>query len=378
MIPRRLAWCAPALLALLVGCSADSDKGLGGTGGPGGSAGGGAAVGGESGTGAVGSFDNGGTGGTVLDAPAGSSGGQDAGCSSIEDESPVSRGAADIVWIIDNSCSMLDEYQRVKDNLNAFANDIQSAGIDHHVITITGAAVAAVFPTGDPAAGTALGMDPMHYLYAPHEVGSTDAMDVLVATFPTWSSFLRAGAPTHFVVVTDDDQRPPLNLDAAGFKTQMDGLLGHPFIYHSIASETPMCAGAAAPGAQHYALSDTTGGLKVSICIADWSQVFGPLKDAVVKSAPLPCSFTIPAPPPGKDFEKEHVNFEYTPDMGTAMPWPRANVQADCGDQIGWFYDNFDTPTTIELCPAGCAAVGGGGKISIVFGCAEPPIIVPD
>jgi hypothetical protein len=203
-------------------------------------------------------------------------------------------------------------------------------------------------------------------------------MDVLVSSYAKWSGFLRSGAPTHFVIVTDDDQRPPVNLDAATFKSKMEDLLDHPFIYHSIASESPMCAGAAAPGVQHYTLSDMTGGLKVSICTADWSMVFGPLKDAVVKSAPLPCSFDIPDPPPGKDFEKEHVNFEYTPDMGTATPWPRANQMADCGSEIGWHYDNFDAPTTIELCPAGCDAVSGGGKISIVFGCSEPPLIVPE
>jgi hypothetical protein len=366
-------------LAAALGCAAEDGEG-GGGGGP--RAGTDATAGvGDPGTSGTGAIDPGGTSGIV--GAAGGGGGTDMvdvpdGCKSIQSESPVERGAVDIIWIIDNSGSMLDEYNRVKENINAFANDIQGAGIDHHVITITGAAVAFVFPTGDPAAGTALGMDATHYKYVQTEVASTDAMDVLVASFSQWSSFLRPGAPTHFVVVTDDDQRPPVNLDAAGFKTKMEGLLGHPFIYHSIASEAPTCAGASNPGAQHYALSDMTGGLKVSICIADWSGVFGPLKDAVVQSVPLPCSFDILDPPEGMELEKERVNFEYTADMGTAMPWPRANQAADCGDNIGWYYDNFDAPTKIELCSAGCEAVSGGGKISIVFGCAEPPLLVPE
>lgn len=380
MVRNSLFASTLAALLSIAGCAADGGTKSSGPGGPGGTAG---TAAGASGDGAAG-FGNVGSSGTGV--VGGSGGGADAsvldntggGCVNIEDESPVARGAVDIIWIIDNSGSMFDEYTRVKENLNAFANDIQNAGIDHHVITITGAAVAVVFPTGDPAVGTALGMDPAHYLYVPHEVTSWDAMDVLVSSFPQWSSFLRPDAPTHFVVVTDDDQRPPVNLDAATFKTQMEGLLGHPFIYHSIASETPTCPGASAPGVQHYAASDATGGLKVSVCIADWSGVFGPLKEAVVKSAPLPCSFDIPEPPPGKTFEKERVNFEYTADMGTAMPWPRANQAADCGTQIGWHYDDFDAPTRIELCPAGCDAVSGGGKISIVFGCAEPPLIVPE
>jgi hypothetical protein len=87
---------------------------------------------------------------------------------------------------------------------------------------------------------------------------------------------------------------------------------------------------------------------------------------------------TIPPAPTGKDFEKERVNFEYTPSNMAAMAWPRANQMADCGTQIGWYYDSFDAPTTINLCPAGCDAVASGGKINIVFGCSEPPIIVPE
>jgi hypothetical protein len=128
---------------------------------------------------------------------------------------------------------------------------------------------------------------------------------------------------------------------------------------------------------QHYALSDMTMGEKLSICLMDWSPVFARLRDAVVMSLPLPCTFTIPPPPQGSTFDKNLVNFEYTPDQGVAMPWPRANQAADCGTNIGWHYDNFDAPTTINLCPAGCDAVSAGGKISIVFGCEEPPIIPP-
>jgi hypothetical protein len=106
--------------------------------------------------------------------------------------------------------------------------------------------------------------------------------------------------------------------------------------------------------------------------------VFGPLRDAVITSVPLPCNFVIPPPPTGVELDKERVNFEYTGVGGAALPWPRANQPQDCGSQIGWYYDDPNAPSTIELCPAGCDAVSGGGKISIVFGCEMPPIIVPE
>jgi hypothetical protein len=298
------------------------------------------------------------------------------GCTSIMDESPVSRGEVDIIWIIDNSCSMANEYANVKTNINAFANDIFNAGVDHHVVTIVGAAVIPfIAPAGDPAVGTALGMDTARYRYVPAEVGSNNLMTVLIQTFPQWGNFLRPAAPTHIVIVTDDDE---LDTTAAQFKTTMEGLIGHPFIYHSIASEAPLCVGAANVGVQHYATSDMTGGLKQSICLADWSPVFARLKDAVIQSVPLPCEFTIPPPPMGMTFNKDFVNFEYTPDMGVAMPWPRADDMSVCGTRIGWYYDDPTNPTKILLCPAGCTSVSGGGKISIVFGCSLPPILLPE
>lgn len=376
-------------LGILVGCSADpvGGSGVGGGFGGFGGAAGSAAIGGTGAFGGTGggfggfggSSGFGGTGGyAAVDGGAGTgAGGFDmgmTGCTSIEDESPVSRGEVDILWIIDNSCSMFDEYTKVKTNINAFAADISSAGVDHHVIAIVGAAVIPfVSPAGDPAVGTALGMDPARYRYVPAEVGSNNMYDVLIQTFSQWGPFLRPAAPTHIVAVTDDES----NMPAATFRSTMEGLLGHPFIFHSIASEAPLCPGAASPGLQHYMLSDMTGGEKLSICLADWSPVFARLKDAVIQSVPLPCEFTIPPAPDGKVFDKEFVNFEYTPDMGTGMPWPRANQAADCVDNIGWYYDNPDSPTKIMLCPAGCTAVSGGGKISIVFGCDPPPIIPP-
>jgi len=384
MFRHTLITAVVVTLVSTVGCAADPEtggsSGASAAGGFGGSGGFGAS--GASGSGGFGALGgSGGFGAVGGDAGASATGGAGGfdmnmnGCTSIEDESPVSRGEVDIIWIIDNSCSMFEEYTNVKNNLNAFANDIFNAGIDHHVVTIVGAAVIPfISPAGDPAVGTQLGMDTTRYRYVAAEVGSNNLMGVLTQTFPQWGSFLRPAAPTHIVIVTDDES----DTQAAQFKSTMDGLLGHPFIYHSIASENPKCLSAANAGIQHYALSDMTGGLKQSICLADWSPVFARLKDAVVASVPLPCEFTIPPPPMGMLFNKDFVNFEYTPDMGVAMPWPRADDVSVCGSQIGWYYDNVDTPTKILLCPTGCTNVSGGGKISIVFGCSQPPILLPE
>ncbi len=399
MSSRRLLGVLALAFLVALGCAAESGAGGGGAAGVGGAAGtagtaGAGAIGGTAGIGgsggigggaAIGGVGGAGFGGVggVAGMPDAGSGGNE-GCESIESESPVERGAVDIIWIIDASCSMFDELMKVQMNLNAFATDIAAAGVDHRVVMITGFA--------DPAAGTPLGADMSRYRYINANVDSWNAMPMLISTFPQYSSFLRPNAPTHVVVVTDDESNTP----AATFKPMFEQQLGHPFFYHSIASESVnggpcpcgvpfVCVGgmagqnvATAPGLEHYALSDMTSGLKVSICVPDWSAVFGPLKDAVITSVPLPCSFVIPPPPTGVELDKDRVNFEYTGSSGTAMAWPRANQPQDCGTQIGWYYDDPAAPSTIELCPSGCDAVSGGGKISIVFGCEMPPIIVPE
>lgn len=292
----------------------------------------------------------------------------DAECSSVSETAEFEDGPVDIVWIVDGSGSMVDETVAVQQNISAFAQQISGAGVDHHVVMIAGA---------DLAAGTPLAMDPEHYLWVPGVVGSSDALDILLNLYPAYSAFLRPEAPLHIVVVTDDNARMP----HAVFQMGMENLAGKPFIFHSIASEDapgpcigscglPVLCSAAEPGREYYALSEITQGEAISICVADWSQVFGPLQDAVIKSVPLPCTFPIPSPPNNETLDPSKVNVEFSPTEGAAEVFPRAAAEADCGDTLAWFYDDPSLPTALNLCPATCEAVQAGGTVDIAFGCA--------
>jgi hypothetical protein len=217
----------------------------------------------------------------------------------------VKLGPADTVWIIDGSASMLDEFAAVEQNITAF--------VDSH-----------------------------------------NALQLLVDLYPDYQPFLRPEAALHFVVVTDDESF----VLADDFKLQMEQRAGKKFIFHAIASEDvdgfacvgacglPIVCGGFAPGRQYYALADATGGEKISICISDWSQVFGPLQRAVIESAPLPCDYAIPAPPAGEMFDANKVNLE------------------------------FSALASVKMCPAGCQAISGGGTIQIKLGCETVPLIV--
>jgi hypothetical protein len=264
---------------------------------------------------------------------------------------------------------MLDEIIAVQENITNFANMISSAGIDHHVIMLA---------TGDVAGTTPLGMDPGHYLYVPAAVDSHNALQLLLDQYPQYAPFLRAEAPLHFVLVSDDESAVP----ADAFRTQMETLAGKTFTFHAIASEAdvnglpcvgacgiPILCGGFAPGIQYYALADATGGQKISICVADWSMVFGPLQDAVIASAPLPCDYPIPPPPAGDALDPDKVNLEFTPPGAQAQVFPRAAGETACAQSMAWFYDDPGAPTQIRMCPAACSAIGAGGTIEIQLGC---------
>jgi hypothetical protein len=297
-------------------------------------------------------------------------------CGTITESAQVERGPVDIVWVIDGSASMLDEILAVQENITQFANMISGAGIDHRVVMLAMA---------DVAAGTPLGMDAAHYLFVPALVDSHNALQLLLDLHPQYASFLRADAPLHFVVVSDDESALP----ADAFRTQMEMRAGKPFKFHAIASEAdpnglpcvgacgiPIACGAFAPGAQYYALADATGGQKISICTADWSMVFGPLQDAVIASAPLPCDYAIPPPPAGESLDPDKVNLEYEAPGAQAQVFPRAPSEGQCAQNLAWFYDDPDAPAQIRMCPAACTALGVGGTVQIKLGCETVPLVV--
>ncbi|HEX2677194.1 MAG TPA: hypothetical protein VHM19_11155, partial [Polyangiales bacterium] len=310
---------------------------------------------------------------------------------------PASHPKVDIVWVVDASGSMLDEQERITQNLANFAQSIAAANIDYHIVMITQAVgVPFICPsTGvDDPAPASLASDP-NYRFVKHNVDSYNLLDVLVDHYDLYSSFLRADATLHFVTVSDDESTyhdlAPAAIRAAAFTKDMTALLGKPFFVDAIVSEgmendTPckpnpcvapptagVCAldcGAANPGATYNALASDTHGVSASICAADWTQVFQSLSQAIVASAPLPCSYPIPPAPGGQTLDPAKVNVGYTQAGASAEEvLPHSNDAKACGDDIAWYYDQPSTPTQVLLCPKACAHVASGGTLAVTFGC---------
>lgn len=319
---------------------------------------------------------------------------------------PASMPKIDIVWVVDSSQSMFGEQALIKANLQQFADGITKANVDVSIVMVS------KYPTlipgpfqvpglcpdtpPDPLAGTPLAMDP-RYHFVETDVGSPDPLNIAISRYPMYQQFLRAGSAVHFIVVSDDEAQYKMQAApqarAMQFQTDMTALLGRPFTYHTISSppgmrcSSPNCApdpnqgicalidigcAAANGGDTHYALAMLTKGLSASICEPDWSRIFKMFQEAVIKSAPLPCDYTIPPPPKDESLDREKVNVAYTPAGGTAEQQLGAvGDMSGCGTREGWYYDlpKPAKPTKVLLCPAACTKVAAGGTMNIVYGC---------
>lgn len=283
-------------------------------------------------------------------------------CAGINKTAPAIRGKVDVIWLVDNSPSMLDKVLQVASNLNNFFTTIESSGVDTHVVMMT---------IADPAAGTPLAMDADKYRFVPSNVWSALVYATATTSYASYEDFLRPEAATHVVVVTDDNDL----IGPADFAQQFKQQLGHDFTLHAIVADQFGCG--AQVGQNYLTLADQTMGQKISICSQDWTQVFGDLQSAVIEAAPLPCSYDLAdAAESADNYDSAAVQVKYTPDGSDKhQELPKASALDKCANSPGWFYDDERDPKLINLCPAACTLAQQGGAMDIAFGC-KPTIFL--
>ncbi|MBK8996975.1 MAG: hypothetical protein IPM35_14675 [Myxococcales bacterium] len=396
-------------------CSAtDSGSGSGGGGGGGsgggtsgtggGSSGGGGSGGGSSGTG--------GGGGVVIDTGLNDTGDPDAACTTYTEQ--ANKPAVDVVWMVDNSCSMGDEIAKVRDQINkSFVPTISKSIIDWQVIMISARGTGSLDVCVDPPlAGASCGNNPPKFTHLDCEVDSSNSLYAAAFSyagtgFPPlfncnltggpWNKLARFDATKVFVEVTDDEA-DFFGWDANGFdnwalsSAQPAGMFGtaqnRKYIFHSIvgldvADPTKTCStsgqdggnAAVAPGLEYQKLSKLTGGIMRSICESDWSDIFNKVAEGIIDK--LSCEFVVPPPKDGGSIDPNKVNVSFTPTGGSAGEVLQDNNNPCDQGADGWQWDA--TKTKVLLCGATCEKVKAddGGKIDIVVGCqtkvAPPP-----
>lgn len=274
----------------------------------------------------------------------------------------------DIIFVIDNSGSMLDDIDNMRANMEIFWDGLSSADIDAHVIFVTQEGFA---PTPPPAFSG-------RFYPVGERVNSHDGLNKLLSQFHTYRSFLRPDAITHFVGITDDDANFG---EGEIFLETMTDLLGHDFTFHSIASERIMpspanpsgaCVHSSgfaySPGYEWYFLSDATGGIKLSICEEDWSALLPPLTERIAIRIPIPCGYRLPTPPPaGITYREEDFTVLFEEDAGGLRVIPRDGT-GTCASG-GWNY--AEGSRRIELCETTCDELMAlDGRVDIDLGCS--------
>jgi hypothetical protein len=215
------------------------------------------------------------------------------------------------------------------------------------------------------------------YAHLYNVVSSTNALQLFLATYPTWQQQLRPGAIKIFVVVTDDNSA----LSAADFTTQLNALdptkiQPNQWRFYGIFCYTD-CPTSASIGSVYKELVTQTSGVAGDLCLQNFKPVFDQLASGIVGAVKLDCVWAIPPAPEGQTFDKNKVNVEFTNGAGQSTTIYKVASAADCGPDGGWYYDDENDPKNVLVCPSTCQSIQSepNGKIEIKFGCAT--IIVP-
>lgn len=316
----------------------------------------------------------------------------DGSCSASGAEAEVGLESADLIWVVDNSCSMTEEAAAVQANMNRFATMLFDMGIDVRLTLISTTSLGdpnMSCPPGDLIctllAGNELGLgvcidapfgsgmcpedsNPPQFLHLDENVNSINALQRVMDLYPQYAHNLRPDSKKHFVVVTDDNSSVP----AATFSQWVDNvdpsLFGNGWFFHGVYAKT-QCPGAQI-GTVYEELANQTSGIASDLCLQQFDPVFDALAVDVVGKADFACDWPIPPPPAGQVLDKELVNVEYTQPDGVKVALAKIPEGEECNGREGWFYDDELAPTQVRSCPVACERFQSvGGKVDVLFGC---------
>lgn len=283
----------------------------------------------------------------------------------------------DVIWVVDSSRSMRSEAALIQDNLAAFTEHMERAGLDYRVVMLTGQTQGQPF-IQVPALWS---NDRERFRFVPREVPSGKLLGHLMDQLESFEDFLRPRARTHFVLVSDDEDE----LGGEHFTEALRSRLGRDFRVHAIASEQTThevcrfgalceavagCSGvhgtAANVGSQYFEAATRTGGMTFSICTEDWQPLFDALAQGIGLPETLPCQFGLSEP---ATRQPDRTNLLYaSEDQPRPSLWPQVADARAC-EGLGWFVD-AEVPGHITLCDGSCALLDAPqAQLDVLLGC---------
>jgi hypothetical protein len=336
---------------------------------------------------------NGGSGGGAGDGAAGRTVTENCAMSKATAMDIMTVRPADIIFAIDSSTSMDEEIGFVQTNMNTFSQQISASGIDVHVILIANETGQRPVCIGAPlGSGTCPGDSKApNYVHVPVGVGSHDALDQIIDTYPMYQQYLRPEATKSFVVITDDDApvqggmgggMAPRITTAQAFVDEvaaLDATLFKEWTMNGVYCFTECAGTAAAVGQVYIDLVARTMGVGGDLCLQDFQPVFDRLAKQIITNAgsTIACEWDLPAAPTGQSFSRDLVKVDRSTSAGTT-PLSQVATEAECAAG-GWHLDNLLNPTKIVACPNTCMEMQNqsGGKIDVSFGCEAVGGCVP-
>ncbi|MCK6530802.1 choice-of-anchor D domain-containing protein [Myxococcota bacterium] len=216
----------------------------------------------------------------------------------------TAAGAVDVLWVMDNSCSMSEEQSTIATRFETFLDEANDLGLDYHlsvittdnanlrssggvkVITPTTANAALVFTTlitaGTSGSATEMGIEMAYQALQPAATGGVNA------------GFLRSDALLHAVFISDERDQSSGSL--SDYQEYFEDLKGDPdrFVASGIIglNASGMAASCSGPtgtaegGTGYWTLVDATEGAMTSICSSDWGVNLAEIASASAGGGP--------------------------------------------------------------------------------------------
>ena len=339
---------------------------------------------------------------------------------------PGERRPVDIIFVIDNSGSMLEEIAAVRRNIDTeFAAIIEESDVDYRVIMLSQFGADGTGVCIDPPLGGAdcsQGLEETNgdrYYHFNQLIGSNDALCQILDTIDNtradprapggFSQWLRPEAAKAFVLITDDsaacsyvDSEMTVYLGADHTDPFGDALSFHaalrakapeqfagPYQFFSIVGMAvrgdqpqpvfptepldPMtCNTAPSPGLSYQALSIATDALRYPVCEGrSFDAVFQVLAQSVIQTAAAECTFQLPEVEEPQVLDLPSVNLEVrrSPDAA-AQTFDQVSGPSDCKDAHSFYIHD-----RIELCPQACQWLQRSPEpaVEILYGCSVNP-----
>lgn len=209
-----------------------------------------------------------------------------------------SYASLDVLWVIDNSGSMSEEQQQVRDNFESFINEFVGLGLDYHLAVVATDMDAPMFQgkfVGDVI--TPASDDPVAQFLLAADLGSSGSgsergMDAVKAALsePLISGenagFLREDAALAAIVLSDEDDSSTtgdsafaswfMGLKADSSMVSFNAIVGDPTSTTDWLGGCTDWSGAtmlqANAGDRYVDMANTTGGIWRSICYSDYDE----------------------------------------------------------------------------------------------------------